>query len=160
MENLTMNITMPGVENRTEEYRGYQITWQEPPMSGANWSANVATESAFLFALMRRNSSKVIQGRTRDDMLAEAKAYIDTLLDGARSGVQPSVHDLFVEAMAKKNRDVPHHLVRDYLIDRGHDIGHVSIDEVGDDRRWELTFQTGEKINFDGGDYHFIRWGC
>ncbi len=153
-----MNITMQGVVNQTEDYRGFVISWQEPPMTAAGWSANVASDSRRLFALMGRPSAKVIRGRTREEMLAEAKAYIGDLIDGAQSGKQvASVRDLFLEALAKKTRDVPPHLVRDYLIDRGHDIGHVSIDDVGNGHRWELTFQTGEKISFDGTDYHFIR---
>lgn len=147
------------MENLTENYRGFVITWQEPPLTGAGWSANVATESPRLFALMGRPSAKVIRGRARGEMIAEARAYVDSLLGGDASNKRAalSTRDLFLEALAKKNRDVPQHLIRDYLIDRGHDIGQVSIDDVGDGARWELTFQTGEKISFDGADYHFAR---
>lgn len=73
------NITMPGVTLKTENYRGFIISWQEPPMMG-RWTANVATDSRNLFALMGQNGAKVIDGRDRDDMLAAAKKYIDRLL--------------------------------------------------------------------------------
>ncbi len=75
------NITMPGVTLKDENYRGFIIAWQEPPMLGnTKWSANVATDSLSLAALMKQSGSKVIEGRDRDDMIAAAKKYIDSLL--------------------------------------------------------------------------------
>lgn len=74
------NITMPGVTHKTENYRGFIISWQEPPMMGDGWSANVATDSRQLLSLMGRNGAEVIKARTHDEMIAKAKAYIDGLL--------------------------------------------------------------------------------
>lgn len=74
-------ITMPGVTLKNENYRGFIISWQEPPMMGSRWTANVATNSPNLFTLMGRNGAKVIDGRNRDEMIAAAKKYIDGLLD-------------------------------------------------------------------------------
>ena len=74
------NITMPGVTLKDENYRGFIISWQERPMIGGTWSANVATNSPQLFSLMGRNGSEVIQAQTRDEMIAKAKQYIDRLL--------------------------------------------------------------------------------
>jgi hypothetical protein len=72
------NITMPGVTLKEETYRGFQISWQEPPIN--KWTANVASESLSLMHLMKQNGSKIIEGRDSDDMIAAAKKYIDTLL--------------------------------------------------------------------------------
>jgi hypothetical protein len=72
------NITMPGVALKEETYRGFQISWQEPPVN--KWTANVASESMSLMRLMKQNGSKVIEGRDRDGMIASAKKYIDGLL--------------------------------------------------------------------------------
>jgi hypothetical protein len=78
--NTMANITRHGVTDKTEDYRGFVISWDEPPMIGGIWNANVATDSPQLFALTRRNSAEVIQAQTRDEMLAKAKQYIDRLL--------------------------------------------------------------------------------
>lgn len=74
------NITMPGVTHRTENYRGFIISWLEPPMMGGIWTANVATESIQLLALMGHNGAEVIQAQTRDEMIAKSKQYVDRLL--------------------------------------------------------------------------------
>jgi hypothetical protein len=73
------NITMPGVTLKSENYKGFIISWQEPPMMG-RWTANVASDLPNLLALMRQSGSKVIEGRDHDDMIAAAKKYIDGLL--------------------------------------------------------------------------------
>lgn len=72
------NITMPGVTLKEETYRGFQISWQEPPVN--KWTANVASELLSLMHLMKQNGSKVIEGRDRNDMIAAAKKYIDGLV--------------------------------------------------------------------------------
>jgi hypothetical protein len=74
------NITMLGVTHHKEDHRGFVISWQEPPMIGGIWSANVATDSPQLLSLMGRNGAEVIQAPTRDQMLAQAKQYIHRLL--------------------------------------------------------------------------------
>ena len=78
------NITMPGVTHHTENHIGFVISWQEPPMMGSIWTANVATESPQLLALMGRNGAEVITAQTRDEMIAKAKHYIDHLLSEGR----------------------------------------------------------------------------
>lgn len=70
---------MPGITLKNENYKGFDISWQEPPMMG-RWTANVASELPNLLALMRQSGSKVIDGRDRDDMIAAAQKYIDGLL--------------------------------------------------------------------------------
>jgi hypothetical protein len=74
------NITMPGIALKDENYRGFVISWQEPPMMGNGWTANVASDSPQLLSLMGPNGAKVIEARTRDEMIANAKQYIDRLL--------------------------------------------------------------------------------
>jgi hypothetical protein len=66
-----------------------------------------------------------------------------------------SVHDLFLEAVEMKGKDVPSHRIREHLLDRGHEIGHSMIDEVGGGNSFELIFSTGQRISFDGTNYHF-----
>jgi hypothetical protein len=80
-----MNITVPGVRNQSEAYRGFLISWQEPPLTGAKWTANVATESVQLLNLMGGNGATVIDGRSREEIILMAKGYIDDLLDRAHS---------------------------------------------------------------------------
>jgi hypothetical protein len=72
--------------NKTEVYQGFIITWQEPPQSSAKWTANVATDDRRPYALMGQNGSEIIDGRTRDDMIAKSKQYIDSLLNSRRGG--------------------------------------------------------------------------
>jgi hypothetical protein len=74
-----MAITMTGVTNKSEDYKGFTISWQEPPITSAKWTANVATDSPRLSALMGRNGAEVKDGRSRDEMMAEAKRYIGAL---------------------------------------------------------------------------------
>jgi hypothetical protein len=50
-------------------------------MTSAQWTANVASESPQLYALMARSGAQVIDGHDRDDVLATSKMYIDSLLD-------------------------------------------------------------------------------
>jgi hypothetical protein len=147
------------MSNESQDYRGFTITWQDPPLTSAKWTANVASDSLHLFNLMGRNGAEIIDGQTRNEMLANAQSYIDKLL--ARSRLDrsdtASVRDIFLEALSKKANDVPWPEIREHLINRGHDIGHSRIEEAGGDRKYQLVFQTGEKISFDGTDYHFIR---
>jgi len=65
---------------KTEAYKGFTISWEEPPLTSAYWTANVASEDVDLNALMRRHEAEVINGSTRDDMLAKARRYIDGLV--------------------------------------------------------------------------------
>jgi hypothetical protein len=60
--------------------RGFTISWQEPPMMGDGWVANVAANSPQLLSLVGRNGAEVIKARTRDEMIAKAGQYIDRLL--------------------------------------------------------------------------------
>ena len=73
-------LAMPGVTLRTENYRGFIISWQEPPMMGDGWTATVATDSPSLFAFMGRNGAEVTKAQTHDEMIAKAKQYIDGLI--------------------------------------------------------------------------------
>lgn len=65
--------------NKDETYKGFTISWQEPPLTSAKWTANVASEDPHLYALMGQHGAKVIDGQTRDAMIAAAKRYIDEL---------------------------------------------------------------------------------
>jgi hypothetical protein len=64
---------------KNEAYRGFTITWQEPPLTTAYWTANVASEHRHLYVLMKHPGAEIINGRTRDEMLDAARKYIDRL---------------------------------------------------------------------------------
>ena len=64
---------------RRNEYRGYVISWQEPPEISAAWVVNVASEGRDLQDKIGKNSA-VFSDRTRDDAIANAKAFIDMLV--------------------------------------------------------------------------------
>lgn len=64
---------------KREEYRGYAISWQEPPMTSAEWVVNVASDDRHLQDRIGKGA-KVISGQSRDDAITKAKAYIDGLL--------------------------------------------------------------------------------
>lgn len=74
------NITIPGVTLNEEAYKGFLLSWQEPPIMGY-WSANVASNDLNLLRLMKQSGSKVIEGQDRAAMLAAARKYIDGLLE-------------------------------------------------------------------------------
>jgi hypothetical protein len=147
-----MVISKSGGTRRTESYRGFLISWEDPPLTGAKWTASIATESANLLNLMGGNGAKVIDGLNANNMLAKARDCIDGLL-----GVKTTLRDLFVQAISKKAQDVPWHEIREHLINRAHDIGYTRIEEVGAGKKYELVFNDGQKISFDGQDFHFTR---
>jgi hypothetical protein len=66
--------------NKTELYKGFTISWQEPPQTSAKWTANVASEDRRLYDLMGRKGAEIIDGNTRDEMLIKARQYVDKLL--------------------------------------------------------------------------------
>ena len=65
---------------KAEDYKGFIVSWEEPPLTSAYWTANVASDDANLNALMGHGGAEVINGRTRDDMLDKARSYIDGLV--------------------------------------------------------------------------------
>ena len=65
--------------NKTELYQGFTISWQEPPQTSVKWTANVTSKDRHLYDLMGRHGAEVVDGNTVDEMLANAKRYIDKL---------------------------------------------------------------------------------
>jgi hypothetical protein len=66
--------------NKTELYKDFTISWQEPPQTSAKWTANVASEDRHLYELMGRHGAEVVDSSNRNEMLGNAKRYIDKLL--------------------------------------------------------------------------------
>jgi hypothetical protein len=64
---------------KNEVYRGFTITWQEPPLTTAWWTANVASEHWHLSTLMKHPGTEVINASTTNEMLDTARKYIDGL---------------------------------------------------------------------------------
>ena len=73
-----MTIAVPGVVKEIKGYRGFIISWQEPPLTSAKWTANIESESPHLAAFLR-HGVEIIDGRNRVDMVARAKSFIDNL---------------------------------------------------------------------------------
>ncbi len=67
--------------NKNEKYKSCEIDWIEPPLTGEKWTANVGSNLRDIAAKMG-NQTKIIDGRTKEEMLARARAYIDILMGG------------------------------------------------------------------------------
>jgi hypothetical protein len=61
------------------EYRGFFIFWLSPHNGGGRWMANITSGCPSLFPAIA--PSEAIDGCNRDDMLGNAKTYVDRLLD-------------------------------------------------------------------------------
>jgi hypothetical protein len=122
----------------SEQYRDFTITWQEPPLTGAKWTANIVTDDRRLLLLLSR--AEVIDGISKRDMLVKSQRYIDDLLAKTRPDVPGSVgatvRDIFLERSRRKANDVPWPEIKEHLINRGHDIGHGQMSEVGGGNRY------------------------
>jgi hypothetical protein len=68
----------PSFMDERVEYRGYVIFWRKP-LNGGKWTANIASGSPSLFPAFGMNDA--IDGKSRDDMLNNARMYLDRLLD-------------------------------------------------------------------------------
>jgi hypothetical protein len=67
-----------------------------------------------------------------------------------------AVRDLYLEALAMRSKNVPSLQILEHLIKRGHETGGSTFDTLTDGEKYELFFRhSGEKISFDGTDYHF-----
>lgn len=64
---------------RAKEYRGYALSWQEPPAISRAWVVNVTSDNRDLQEMIGK-SSAAFSGLTRDDAIADAKAFVDKLL--------------------------------------------------------------------------------
>lgn len=64
---------------KTENYKGFVIAWQEPPLLNDKWAADIGSGNRHLFAIMG-GRLKNIDGQTREDMLFVARQYIDDVL--------------------------------------------------------------------------------
>jgi len=71
------------MDNELVEYRGFFIFWRKPLNSG-KWTAGITSGSPSLFPAIEPSGARVIGGHSRDDMLVNAKLYIDGMLDRSR----------------------------------------------------------------------------
>jgi hypothetical protein len=65
---------------QAEHRHGYTISWQEPPLTSAQWDFNSASADPDLQARIGR-SAHVIAAPSREHGLMMAREYIDGLLD-------------------------------------------------------------------------------
>ena len=70
------------------EYHGYVVFWRRFSNDGP-WLAHIAAASPSLFPAMDRVATTDIHGFNRDDMVDNAKIYIDQLLRPNKSVVLP-----------------------------------------------------------------------
>ena len=68
-----------------------------------------------------------------------------------------TVRDLWIKAEKMKLEGEPWPHIREKLIERGRDSGFSHENDLGDRRSYELLFETGEKIRFDGDHYCYER---
>jgi hypothetical protein len=57
---------------KTENHKGFVITWEDPPFLSGKWTASVGSNEL--------GHIKNIEGQTREDMLIKARQYIDDVL--------------------------------------------------------------------------------
>ena len=68
-----------------------------------------------------------------------------------------SARELFIKALSMKVHHVPAAEIRLTLIQRASESGNRVVHEKEDATGYLLTFASGEKIRFDGTDYHYQR---
>jgi hypothetical protein len=68
-----------------------------------------------------------------------------------------TVRDLFIKALSMKVQHVARGEIRVQLVTLGRETGNRVIREEEDEAGYKLTFASGEKIRFDGTDYHYER---
>jgi hypothetical protein len=68
-----------------------------------------------------------------------------------------TIREVFIKALSMKVQHVPCGEIRAQLVAMGSEIGNRVIREEGDEASYQLTFASGEKIRFDGTDYHYER---
>jgi hypothetical protein len=56
---------------RSEAYRGFSISWLDPPLNPDRWTSNITTEDASYLRIMSRGAT-VVNGRTCTEMLARS----------------------------------------------------------------------------------------
>jgi hypothetical protein len=74
------SVQHPLMDDEKIEYRGFFILWRDP-LDGDAWTAIITAACPSLFPAIAPNET--IDGRDRGDMLGNAKAYVDRLLDHA-----------------------------------------------------------------------------
>jgi hypothetical protein len=72
------SVQHPIMHDEKIEYRGFFIFWRDP-RGGDVWMASITTACPSLFPAIAPDEA--IGGRNCDDMLGNAKTYIDRLLD-------------------------------------------------------------------------------
>ena len=70
--------------NPSERYRGYVISWQQPPLTAAGLEMKIASNEPDLQNRLEDHSgikgAHVIRARTVDEGLKSSKQYIDRML--------------------------------------------------------------------------------
>lgn len=69
------------METIKEDYRGYEISYVNPPLMGNTFQVNVASENPRLLARLGSDDT-VVSGRNMADAIAKAKLRIDAILGG------------------------------------------------------------------------------
>ena len=62
-----------------DHYKGFVITWVEPPVSAHEWVLNINAKDKNKAGLTKLGRTGVIKGATLDEAMAKAKQFIDEL---------------------------------------------------------------------------------
>ena len=68
---------------KSQSYSGFTITWQEPPHTSEGWVFNIGSNDKRLADLIHSDAGQwvyVLKSAVRDGGIAEAMAWIDSLL--------------------------------------------------------------------------------
>lgn len=60
-----------------EEYKGFILSWQEPPIMGNMWQVTLCTDSWNLSAYLGSSGSIIFSGRDYDDAKTKARNHVD-----------------------------------------------------------------------------------
>jgi hypothetical protein len=62
-----------------DHYKGFVISWVEPPVSAHEWVLNISAKDKDKAGLTKLGRTEVIKGATLDEAVAKAKKFIDEL---------------------------------------------------------------------------------
>jgi hypothetical protein len=67
------------MQNKEEPYRGYMLSWQEPPRTSAGYEININPTDRAKFSRIK----EMPPNRSLEMASAAARVYVDELLDDA-----------------------------------------------------------------------------
>jgi hypothetical protein len=72
--------------NVQEHYRGFVLTWEDPPATGEGYQINVSSENLDLNGKLKADDQVRPARRALKDAQQEAQQFIDSILPRSRRG--------------------------------------------------------------------------